>query len=285
MGSRNGGIRNLSMKKFGTPIGAGPGRASEKVGLAGVGTPSVASAGALALALRTVPEESCSTVLPAPSTSGRALRLALPDCFWGFCCCWLWDWPWSAGCGASGVACAGCWSGWVWTWTCAGGVLGCEGAVTSWTLTIPPLTPGILIWSTGVPGGTSTVTVTFWPVASVTTSVRWSADAGITTAPTPTETAATARAPVRSLRLVDLIRNVLFPPRALGNPCDPRACERTNGRPPGGRTVPTCLDYCNDQPSRKPRLQAVMRAMLTRLTFDSSLRLMSDDPVRLRSGA
>jgi hypothetical protein len=27
MGSRNGGIRKLSMKKFGTPTGAGPGRA------------------------------------------------------------------------------------------------------------------------------------------------------------------------------------------------------------------------------------------------------------------
>jgi len=39
MGSRKGGIRNWSMKKFGTPIGAGPGVASEKVGFSGVGTP------------------------------------------------------------------------------------------------------------------------------------------------------------------------------------------------------------------------------------------------------
>src|SRR3954447_13588653 len=276
-------MRNLSMKKFGTPIGAGPGRASEKVGLAGVGTPSVARAGALALALRTVPEESCSTVLPAPSTSGRALRLVLPDCFWGFCCCWLWDWPWSAGCGASGVACAGCWSGWVWTWTCAGGVLGCEGAVTSWTLTIPPLTPGILIWSTGVPGGTSTVTVTFWPVASVTTSVRWSADAGITPAPTPTETAATARAPVRSLRFVDLIRNVLFPPRAFLSPSDPRAPGWAYGGPPGGRTVPTCLVYCNEEPSRNWRLQGLVRARLTCISLDSRVRHGPARPVRVRS--
>jgi hypothetical protein len=29
MGSRNGGIWKLSMKKFGTPISAGPGSASE----------------------------------------------------------------------------------------------------------------------------------------------------------------------------------------------------------------------------------------------------------------
>src|SRR5437764_12726088 len=39
MGSRNGGISKLSMKKLGTPSGAGPGRAKEKVGLAAVGTP------------------------------------------------------------------------------------------------------------------------------------------------------------------------------------------------------------------------------------------------------
>ena len=33
-------MRNLSMKKFGTPIGAGPGSASESVGLLTVGWPS-----------------------------------------------------------------------------------------------------------------------------------------------------------------------------------------------------------------------------------------------------
>src|SRR3954469_1364064 len=33
-------MRNLSMKKFGTPIGAAPGVAREKFGFAGVGTPS-----------------------------------------------------------------------------------------------------------------------------------------------------------------------------------------------------------------------------------------------------
>jgi hypothetical protein len=38
MGRRNGGIRKELMKKFGTPIGAGPGSEKEKVGLAGVGT-------------------------------------------------------------------------------------------------------------------------------------------------------------------------------------------------------------------------------------------------------
>src|SRR3954462_9134422 len=78
IGSRNGGIRNLSMKKFGTPIGAAPESACEKVGLAGVGTPSpwriaVASGWPSALAF-----------LEAAS-SPVALRSALPTVFWP---CW-----------------------------------------------------------------------------------------------------------------------------------------------------------------------------------------------------
>ena len=39
MGRRKGGIRNFSMKKFGTPIGAGPGIATDSVGFVVVGTP------------------------------------------------------------------------------------------------------------------------------------------------------------------------------------------------------------------------------------------------------
>ena len=39
MGSRNGGIWKFSMKKFGTPIAAGPGSENEKVGFDGEGTP------------------------------------------------------------------------------------------------------------------------------------------------------------------------------------------------------------------------------------------------------
>ena len=39
-------MRNFSMKKFGTPIGAGPGVESEKLGLAGVGMPFDRKAGA-----------------------------------------------------------------------------------------------------------------------------------------------------------------------------------------------------------------------------------------------
>ena len=38
-------MRKLSMKKLGTPIGAGPGSEKEKVGLVGVGTPVVVRSG------------------------------------------------------------------------------------------------------------------------------------------------------------------------------------------------------------------------------------------------
>src|SRR4051812_9333587 len=40
MGRRKGGMRNFSMKKFGTPGSAGPGVATERVGSLGVGVPS-----------------------------------------------------------------------------------------------------------------------------------------------------------------------------------------------------------------------------------------------------
>jgi hypothetical protein len=76
-------------------------------------------------------------------------------------CCWAPPWSFcGAAAGASGVACggAGCCCGPVWTWT-GGAPSGWGGGETSVTLTIPPLTPGIWIWSSGVPGGTSTVTV------------------------------------------------------------------------------------------------------------------------------
>ena len=41
-------MRNLSMKKFGTPIGAAPGSASEKLGLSCVGAPSTVRPGCAA---------------------------------------------------------------------------------------------------------------------------------------------------------------------------------------------------------------------------------------------
>src|ERR1700742_1712691 len=66
------------MKKFGTPIGAAPGSACEKVGLAAVGTPSpwrMSVASGLPSAL------SCLDCASSPV----ALRRALPTVF---CACW-----------------------------------------------------------------------------------------------------------------------------------------------------------------------------------------------------
>jgi hypothetical protein len=71
----------------------------------------------------------------------------------------------------------------------------------SWTPTIGAVTPGILIWSTGVPGGTSTVTVTCAPPRSVTSSVRCSADAGMVAAPKPARSNPAVANPMSSLRL------------------------------------------------------------------------------------
>src|SRR3954452_15795709 len=63
MRSRNGGMRNFSMKKFGTPIAAGPGWASEKDGLEAVGVPS----GVRALASRSWRWAPRSSTVLAPS--------------------------------------------------------------------------------------------------------------------------------------------------------------------------------------------------------------------------
>ena len=105
-----------------------------------------------------------------------------------------------------------------WTWTggfvgegvvCAGGC-SCAGGVMSWTLaTGPAATPGIGIWAVGVPGGTSTVTVTCAPPMRVTSSVRCSAEAGIVAAPNPARRRPAVARPMSSLRLCMRRRDVL----------------------------------------------------------------------------
>src|SRR3954451_8515275 len=80
-------MRNLSMKKFGTPMGAGPGRASDRVGLAGVGWPSGWRRPlATSLALSAASLAFCSASFLAPSTAAAGL-LILP-----VVCCWT-CWP------------------------------------------------------------------------------------------------------------------------------------------------------------------------------------------------
>src|SRR3954447_25299249 len=166
-------MRNFSMKKFGTPIGAGPGSASEKVGSAAVGAPS-----GLCLAPFLPTSAAPVAALTAPATSSLepltfslALCLASPVAFLAA----------SSGLAAAAVGAVGaaagagyCGAGWsplgvVSVVVVAGG--------TSETETMGGVIPGIVIWSIGVPGGTSTVTVTVWRPRRVTTSVRCSADA------------------------------------------------------------------------------------------------------------
>jgi hypothetical protein len=130
--------------------------------------------------------------------------------------------------------------------------------------------PGMWIWSSGVPGGTSTVTVIVWPVASVTTRVRWSADAGRTATETPTVKPANASTPAASLRFVFRIRNVSFPPLASAQTSNFSA-SRAGRRPITGRgTVPVRKDARNEEPLPHARLQALVRASHPQVELDIS---------------
>src|SRR3954447_25634302 len=166
-------MRNLSMKKFGTPIGAAPGWASVKPGFSTVGVPSV---------LRPLVARSAFFLawsLTMPSRSFVALVPGSVPGLWSLvtCECWLpafepgWllpDCGWPDGVGdelPDGVgvlvpAGVGVEDG--VGWTLAPGVAVGAG-VTSWMPTTGSDTFGILIWSTGVPAGTSSVTVTCEP--------------------------------------------------------------------------------------------------------------------------
>jgi hypothetical protein len=84
------------------------------------------------------------------------------------------------------------------------------GGVISVTETTAPFTPGKVIALTGVPGGTSTVTVTVWPVASVTWKVRGCASAGSTAAPKPAVAIPAVASAIVSLRLF-MLRGFPFP--------------------------------------------------------------------------
>ncbi|MFN8205292.1 MAG: hypothetical protein U0S48_22265 [Solirubrobacteraceae bacterium] len=75
------------------------------------------------------------------------------------------------------------------------------GSLASDTETITPLTPGIWIWSSGVPGATSTVTVSCCPSWRVTSRVRVSAEADAVGRATSATRRATPNSRVSSLRL------------------------------------------------------------------------------------
>src|SRR4051794_1037827 len=209
------------MKKFGTPIGAGPGVASEKVGLAGVGMPPF---------LRSGRKTGRSPVRLAPPRAWRppwallpplAPRLFGPGRLWardGFCRTFgpADDGFFSPAGGlgvvlVGGVVCVCVRVGVCCVW------VGAAGGVASLTETIGTLTPGIRIWETGVPGAADTETTIVRPFARVTTSVRCCADAGITAEPRPAPTAAAAAAAITNGRvLIEAI--VLLPQGRLTAP-------------------------------------------------------------------
>jgi hypothetical protein len=81
-------MRNLSMKKFGTPIGRGPGTASERPGLVSAGAPSASRrslprrrAGRSPAPPRASASSTTSPVT-ASTVSPDSLRLVRPVVFW-----------------------------------------------------------------------------------------------------------------------------------------------------------------------------------------------------------
>ena len=197
-------MRNLSMKKFGTPIGAAPGSAIEKVGLAAVGAPPSVRPG-FGLALRAFLRAARSTApviffastvptrrfwlrffsrarvelsgLVVPWVRLGAPRFSLPSGV-------------EVGVGVPGVAVT----------VGSAGVEVAVGTVTgplSMTSLIVPVMPGIWSWLTGVPGGMSTWTSTRWPVISTTVTECSSAEAGIAATPRPAVAAISAMMPFR----------------------------------------------------------------------------------------
>src|SRR3954452_20921478 len=152
-------MRNFSMKKFGTPTGAGPGRAKEKVGFVGVGAPPVSRAGA---GVSRFSSAASVPRLPSMTSVGSTLLLLersrsgrdLEDSSFAGALGAVDDGAGAAGAASPVVAGAGCdWSGCGAGLTSTGDVAG-AGGLASETPMIGPWTPGIWIWSSGVPGGT-----------------------------------------------------------------------------------------------------------------------------------
>src|SRR4051794_27957834 len=120
------------MKKLGTPIGAGPGSASEKVGLAGVGVPSGWRGVDPARSLAFFAMSSCA-FFTASTGAGGLCSLPVVSCL---ACL-----PAVGSCvGVLGevVGLGGCWPlvGWVLGWAVGAGGVGCCCGVMSWTETI-----------------------------------------------------------------------------------------------------------------------------------------------------
>ena len=211
-------MRNFSMKKFGTPIRAAPGVASETVGLSSVGEPSALRVGlerstrflACLVAFSSVPVSDSAFGRSAPSPP-PVLRSRVPPPL-----------PLSR-LGAAGVGAAplpdpsspGCWFAGLGSFAGAGAAGAGGGVGTAVGRGVGVATgprsvidctgagrPGIWIDSTAVPGGTSMVIVSVWPVTSVIETRCRSAAAGTTSMPNRAAAAANAMTSFRRLMWV-----------------------------------------------------------------------------------
>jgi hypothetical protein len=202
------------MKKFGTPSGAGPGSANEKVGLAGVGTPGPVIPVGVGFCFAAL-----LTVFLNFAVRVEAFLRSLPTELLGFLKAEVTGFVFFLAVDvveeeddeeegvvvvAVGVVVVVVLEG-VVVVTVACGVVELDGwqfAVTFWTGGVP----GGSICAGGVPGGALTVKVTVWPSSRVAVTVHWSAEAvgradmAITTSTSPTVVNATF-----SLWLIDTV--------------------------------------------------------------------------------
>src|SRR4051794_27642526 len=169
-------MRKWSMKKVGTPICAGPGGAGESVGVAGVGAPSgrlgAAGAGFLGAGFTRPAPDAWLSAPPAVFAPERPVRV-----------------PRDAGAFGFGLLIVGVGFGRGVGVTVTFGTVGIAVGVAvvtaprSWIVLIGAGRPGIGTEPTGVPGGTSTVRVSCWPVTRVTSTRCSCADAVATRTP------------------------------------------------------------------------------------------------------
>ena len=215
------------MKGFGTPSGAGPGSAKEKVGLAAVGTPGplipVDPVEPVFLAVFLV--VFLTVFLTVDVSFEAVVCVSLPEVFFGFLkvevVVEVFFWTVEVGDGLLVVVVG-----------VVDVVLVCDGvvavtvgvvgvvevvwqlAVTFWTGGVP----GGSICAGGVPGAAVTVNVTVWPSSSVAVTVHWSADAvGMAATPITPRTVPTVQRATFSLWLIDTLVYFL-PPRTWTAP-------------------------------------------------------------------
>jgi hypothetical protein len=217
------------MKKFGTPIGAGPGNANENVGFDGVGAPVPARNGDTPLRKPLGAAVPGLTVTDFPTASpetglgaGTGLACLFRD---GFS---VTTFPADAGGATAGADGAGV------VVVALELVVGAGAAAHDSVIPTIGSFTGKLNADTGVPGGTFTVNDSFSPPATVTVTTHCSADAaGSEDAAIPAPSAAIVAPTIISFGLITTAASLL-PHSSLRDPATP--ARRYHGwAAPGGR--------------------------------------------------